>query len=169
MRIKINVPDGQVGKWEVQSFQLSKEDAAFHNLQESRGLKRYIKAGVPYKRLLRHGDQCYLNGYTVMSNTPAEIADLSPFLDQARGSVLIFGLGLGVVVQALMNKRDITSITVIEIDPDVIKLAGTHYLSVSRKLKIIEGDAFKYYDETKYDAIWFDIWDEISEENLKYG
>lgn len=168
MNIPINIPDGMKGKWEIKTFTLTDHQADMHNLSESRGLERYIVAGVPYKSLLRYDiPEPGYAGTIVMTNTPAEVIDILPFVEKASGDILIFGLGMGMVVQALLEKEDIKTITIVEIDHELIELVGFHYSSQSSKIKVIQGDAFEYYDKNRYNAIWFDIWDTIDEENLQ--
>lgn len=101
-----------------------------------------------------------------MSNTPAEIKDHLPFINLATGRVLVFGLGLGMVVGALLQKEGINHITVVELEQDVIDLVGSYYQSISNKVTIKRADAFAYDDEQFYDYVWFDIWDNITSDNL---
>lgn len=165
MKIEIYVPDGRKGSWEIETFKLTKAEADAYNEAESKHLKRYIAHDVEYKQLLRYSAQKPA-GYPVMSNIPAEVADHMPFIEAAHGNVLLFGLGLGMVVQALIEKKSVNSITIVEIDPEVIELSGTYYQNVSKKIQIHQADALYYMDENRYDAIWFDIWDRIAPENL---
>ena len=165
MYINITVPDKRIGPWEIQSFILTPAEADTHNAREAAGRKRYIHCNVHYKRLLRYQESRHF-GEVIMSNTPAEVEDHWPFIDKASGDILIFGLGLGMVVQALIDKPDVETITVVEIDSNIIALSGNHYENLSKKVKILQADAFNYYTEQKYGAIWFDIWDRIDEENL---
>lgn len=117
--------------------------------------------GVPggtYKRLMR-------GGTCVMSNTPDEIRDFMHFVHKAHGSVLINGLGLGVLVKALLQKEDILKIRVIEQSEDVINLVANH-INDSR-VEIVHADAFEYKPlkgET-FDFVWHDIWDYICGDN----
>ena len=102
-----------------------------------------------------------------MSNTPDEIRDFSYFVSVAYGSVLINGLGLGVVVKALLNKPDITKVKVVEKSADVITLVADTYLKDPR-VEIVQADCFEYKPPKgeRYDAVWHDIWDEICADNL---
>lgn len=165
MRIQINVPDGRIGKWEIRTFTVSFSDAVKHNLREFGRLQRYIAHNVPYKALYRHESDGSIT--TIMSNTPAEVTDHMDFIRKAKGDVLIFGLGIGMVVQALHDKSEIQSITIVEIDHDLIEYVGAYYLSISPKVRLIQDDALTYYNNDKYDAIWFDIWDIIDDQNLE--
>ena len=158
MNIEIKVPDGISGDWEVSTFtvQASELSQRISKLQTGRG----VPEGT-YKRLTRCGE-------VIVSNTPDEIWDFSMFLRyRATGKVLINGLGLGVLVQGLLEKPDITEITIIEKSEDVIKLSGPTYLKDER-VNIIHADAFEYKPPKGklYDAVWHDIWDYITSENI---
>lgn len=168
MEIKLNVPNGRKGKWQIKTFKLTEEQSELHNLEEIiNNTNRFIPPGVEYKSLLRFEGRYLKSGYPVMSNTPAEVKDHMPFIKKATGDVLIFGLGLGMVVQALIDKKEVNSITVVELDKDVIELSGNYYCNISDKVKMIQGDAFEYQDNNTYSAIWFDIWDAIEKGNLQ--
>lgn len=154
MEIEIDVPDGVSGDWKVETFKVDKP-SLYLSLKG-----RPIVPGT-YKRLTYRGQ-------VVMSNTPAEIDDFRSFHHYARGNVLINGLGLGVVVKALLQKETIKSITVIEKSEDVIKLVAPTFSSEPR-VTIIQGDAFTWKPPRAmyYDSVWHDIWNDICAENLK--
>lgn len=98
-----------------------------------------------------------------MSNTPAEIRDHIGFIYQAKGNVLIAGLGLGMVLKALLEKGDVTHITVVEKSEDVIKLVSPFYQD--ERVTIIHEDIFNYKPEEIFDYSWFDIWTYICGDN----
>lgn len=158
MKIEINVPDGVSGDWSVETFEVKENEFS----QRISLLK--TGRGVPegkYKRLMR-------NGTCVMSNTPDEIRDFIGFVWKASGSILVNGLGIGVLLKALLNKTDVTDITVIEKSEDVIKLVAETYLS-DKRVTIINADAFDYVPPKGkvYNAVWHDIWDYICSDNLE--
>ena len=160
MNIEINVPDGISGEWKVESFSISKQDAKFANM---RALFQGGRGALPpgnYKKLTR-------NGSMVMSNTPDEIRDFSSFAYRAQGHILINGLGIGVLIKALLEKEDVLSIDIIEKSEDVIKLSGPTY-SQDKRVTIINANAFDYMPPlgVRYNYVWHDIWDEIDSENL---
>lgn len=107
-----------------------------------------------------------VNGQVMMSDTPMEIRTNIEFLYQAHGNVLIGGLGLGVILKILENKKDIKSVTIIEKNKEVIELVGKQ-LKLPKNFKIVEGDIFQYNPEagTKFDTIYFDIWVGICGDN----
>lgn len=157
--ITINVPDGVSGNWAVQSFTVSEEDAKFAGLRAMmHGGRGGIKAGT-YKKIQR--------GETlVMSNTPDEIQDFRHFVHRATGKVLVNGLGLGVLLKALLDKPEVTEIIVIEKSQDVINLVAETYKD--KRLTIINADAFEYQPPKgeRYNCVWHDIWDNITSDNL---
>lgn len=72
-------------------------------------------------------------------------------------SVLIVGLGIGVIPQWIASETNCEIIDVLDIDNELINtISSFNYLS--DKINIIEGDVYKYNTLNKYDAIVFDIW-----------
>lgn len=155
-KIEINIPDSRSGDWSIESFTVKEKEISqvFSMMKTGRG----VPVGN-YKKLMR-------NGVCVMSNTPDEIRDFSSFVYKAKGSVLVNGLGLGVLLKALLEKDEITKITVIEKSKDVINLISDSI--TDKRVSIINADAFDYKPPKgeKYDCVWHDIWDYISDENL---
>lgn len=160
MNIEINVPDGKSGEWEVSTFIVSDNDAKLFNIREVFSRRyRTIHPGT-YKKLTQ-------NNYIIMSNTPAEIRDLIHFIRLAHGSILINGLGLGVVLSAILQKEAILDVTIIEKSKDVINLVAPTYIQDER-IEIINDDAFEFKPPKGkgYDFAWHDIWSDICADNL---
>jgi spermidine synthase len=158
MSYPVNVPDGISGDWRVESFVVTDEDVR----NNVRGLFRpneYVRPGS-YKRLMR--------GRTVvMSNTPMEVRTNRPILVMANGSVLLNGLGLGMVLTAALAKPEVTSVTVVENSEDVARLVWPTF-SGDPRVKIVMADAMHYRPEkgVRFNAVWHDIWDYITAGNL---
>lgn len=164
--VEVPIPPSEKGIWKIEEMTLTEKDVSLHNIRQafkpSMG-NRCITPGT-YKRLLRQGG---IFGFTtIMSTTPAEVNDLWGVYDHAKGDVLINGLGLGVVVFLLLKKEEVTSITVIEIDQDVIDLVEP-YIKDPR-VTVIHADAFTWKPPKgkRYNAVWHDIWDYICGDNL---
>ena len=157
--IPIDVPEGKSGEWEVKEFEVSERDSKFINIRAAMKGRGYVPPGK-YKYLKRRGE-------TIMSNTPDEIMDFRHFTQIAGGTVLINGLGIGVVLKALLQKPEIKEVIVIEKSADVIKLSAPTYTTDPR-VTIINADAFEYTPPKgkKYDYVWHDIWDYICADNL---
>lgn len=105
----------------------------------------------------------------MMDSGPFELVTNKFFIDNAFGDVLIFGLGLGMIIYPLLLDETVTSITVVEIDPNVIALIKPYILAndIYRKVIINEGDVYTYESfmdprVNVYDFIYFDYWDRIS-------
>jgi hypothetical protein len=157
---KVNVPEGTSGAWSVRRITVTEEQSSFDRLRAViNGGARYVPAG-DYTQLLR-------GGTIVMSDTPDEIRDHMGFIHRASGRVLIGGLGLGVVLQALLRKPDITHVTVIEKSPDVIKLVAPSYKDP--RVEVIQADILEWKPPPSaiWDCSWFDIWDFICSDNLE--
>jgi hypothetical protein len=102
-----------------------------------------------------------------MSDTPAEMRDHREAARRAHGSCLINGLGLGMILAAVLRKPDVTDVTVVEFDADVIALVGPTY-DADPRLTIVNADAFTYQPPPgrRYAMAWHDIWSGIAATNL---
>lgn len=157
---KVTVPEGKSGSWAVERFIVPEND--YNTIS-------YALDGRPvlpgrYTRLTR-------NGNVIMSDTPAEIIDhfaiiFNEYNEYEKSRVLINGLGLGVVVQALLNDESIIHIDVVENSEDVIKLIAPHYQD--SRIHIHHADAFdvQWPSNTRWSTAWHDIWDNITSTNL---
>jgi spermidine synthase len=76
----------------------------------------------------------------------------------AKGKVLLTGLGIGMCARALMNKPDVDEITIIEKEADIISLVKPIFKE-SKKIKIINDDAYIWLPPkgTMYDFAWHDM------------
>lgn len=97
---------------------------------------------------------------TWMSDCPQEIWSQKDIVERAFGDVLVGGLGLGYIATAIAEKEDVTSVTVVERNKDVIKLVWK-YLD-NPKLRLVEADLFKYLKKVNgkrtFDWAFYDIW-----------
>jgi hypothetical protein len=109
----------------------------------------------------------HINGQLMMSDTRMEKESNRDFINNAHGKVLIAGLGIGLILKNILQKEDITEITVIELYQDVIDLVGPKFNDP--RIKYICADIYKWKPkkEDKYNVIYFDIWSEVSQDNLK--
>jgi hypothetical protein len=158
----LSVPDGRVGPWAIETFDLSEAEASLHNLRCMMNRRRLeVTEPGTYRRLIhdRRG--------VVMSNTPMEVRTNRAAYRAATGRVLINGLGLGMLLEGVLSKPDVTAVRVIEIDPQVIALTGAHYRKDPR-VEIVQADAHTYRPARgeRFDYVWHDIWDDIQADNL---
>lgn len=161
---KVWIPEGKEDGWEVVRFTVTEEEEKRASLRavisfSSRG--RYVPAGY-YTALKHHGE-------IIMSDTPDEMRDFMGAIYKARGNCLINGLGLGVLLQAILEKDEVKHVTVIEKEKAVINLVGNFFQEkYGERVEIVEADAFDYKPPkgVHYDMVWHDIWDNICVTNL---
>jgi Spermidine synthase len=98
----------------------------------------------------------------LMSDHPAEMKAMLDMADQARGRVLIGGLGLGIVANLAARKRSVSSVDVVEISPDVVDLVGA---TLDPKVKVHTADLYAFMDTAiwRWDVALFDTWYPTSE------
>lgn len=116
----------------------------------------------------------YDNNRLWMSITPNEINTMKGPIENAKGNVLTFGLGLGYFAYMCSLKEEVKSITIIEKDSSVIKLFKEHILNqfeYKYKINIIQEDAYtflKTLDESLYDYAFVDIYHDASDGKQTY-
>jgi spermidine synthase len=122
--------------------------------------KNEVHLGKEYLFLSHKGLQ-----KTMMSNHESETITNQKFIDSAKGDVLIFGLGLGLIIFPLLKEIGINKITIIELDEGLIDMVSPiiRFQDSSRKVKIINADSFSWETQEKFDTIYFDIWETIDE------
>ena len=95
------------------------------------------------------------------------LAHIPLSLTSYRESVLILGGGDGLLARQLLKYSDIQSITIVDMDEEVTKIAKEHPLLLTinqnslddQKVQVINNDAFKYLENTsqQYDIILADL------------
>ena len=109
-----------------------------------------------------------VHGRTFMSDTYHERRSNNQFAWRAKGDVLVAGLGLGMILHPVLDKPEVTSVTVIEKYPEVVELI-TPTLPHREKLVLITADIFNWQAPKgmKWDTIYFDIWADMCGDNLE--
>ena len=99
-----------------------------------------------------------------MCITPNEINTMKHSINKAHDNVITFGLGLGYYAYMVSLKKEVTTITIVERDEEIINLFNECILphfEFKNKIRIIKEDAIEYIKETKlanYDYAFFDLW-----------
>lgn len=99
-----------------------------------------------------------------MSVTPLEVESAEIGIRLARGHVLVMGLGMGWAAAATALRDEVTAVTIVECDRQVIDLHAELDLSAQlpaaarAKLRIVEGDACTYVPDAPVDLLMPDIW-----------
>jgi hypothetical protein len=191
-RVSTFMEAAQQGRWKLEPFTIDKARVQRDKAQAILTSDTQAEIDMKLQRLVPEGDYiCLLRRMTdeeraeheehahwenvpIMSDTPSEISEHAWVIDNAHGRVLVVGLGLGVVVSALLAKPDVEHITVVEIDRDVIALTGPYYEDEPR-VTIVNDDALRFAAELDrvnasvhlpFDFAWHDIWSHISDRNL---
>jgi len=140
----------QIGEYRLENFEITPENQSFRN-------------PIPYGKYVRLLKGSGLFTEVIMSNTPMEMRTNAEFVRKAHGNILIAGLGIGMVLLAIQDKPMVKSITVVEYSPEVMQMVLPQ-LPLNNKVKVVQGDIFEWSPPrgTKYDVIYFDIWNYIN-------
>jgi len=160
------IPPGKKNNWRVEHFGLSEEEAHMLAVRDIANPERLTKEWTPpgmYARLM-----C---DHTVwMTDTNTERTTHQYWMGQAHGHVMVGGLGLGMCVCGLLEKPEVTEVTVVELHQEVIDLVKPHLNKVAQRYKkplyILYGDVNIYQPNAVFDCIWLDIWPTICADNL---
>jgi hypothetical protein len=157
----IELPEIDADGVRVSRFEIGPPDVRSLLDMMSQGGRGRTKPGT-YTRL-------DVDGRLWMSDTDDEKRDhAEPFWEAQRrgGRVLIHGLGLGMVVKAVLALPQVEHVDVVEIDPRVVKHVGPHY--AGERCTIHLGDALTHQwpAGARWDVVWHDIWPTITGDNL---
>lgn len=129
---------------------------------KKRELDDYIILGCFKKSLnipmLREGSDIW------MSPTLAEQNTINPCVEKAYGNVLTFGLGLGYFPYMCSLKDNVKSITIVELNKNVIDMFNEYILpqfNTDIEINIIHGNMFDYWNEeflNQFDYTFVDVW-----------
>ncbi len=101
---------------------------------------------------------------TWMSVSPNEVYTMADAISNARGKVLTLGCGMGYFAYMASLKNEVESVTIVEIEQDIIDLFEKHILPQFQhkdKITIIKADAVEYMQtlpDGKFDYCFADIW-----------
>ena len=100
-----------------------------------------------------------------MSPAISEIDSMNDGYEAGHGNCLTLGLGIGVLPYLWLLKDEVKSVTIVEVNKDVIELFDKYIrpqFPTDKRLKIIHGDAFEYYNEeflNQFDYVYIDFWE----------
>lgn len=148
------VPEGSSGNVKVEHFEVPQV-----SLRMLFRPSEYVTPGK-YARLV-------INGQIMMTDTDMERTSNRTVLLCAHGHVLVAGLGLGMILHPILAKSSVETVTVLEKNPDVIKLIEPTVRHP--KLTVVQADVFDWTPPPapKFNTVYFDIWAEICGNNLK--
>ncbi len=110
-----------------------------------------------------------------MSITPNEIITMQKSVEEARGKVLTFGLGLGYYAYMTSIKPNVDKVVIVESDLKIIEIFKKYILPFfpyPQKIEIVKDDAFNYLNHvdinSEFDYAFFDIWHSPEDGLLAY-
>jgi hypothetical protein len=104
-------------------------------------------------------------GKVWMSPAISEMESMKDGIAKGHGRCMTMGLGIGFLPYLWLLKDEVESVTVVEFNRDVIDLFDKYIrpqFRTDKKLKIIHGDAFDYYNEeflNQFDYVYVDFWE----------
>lgn len=148
----------------IKTFKVSEERAREANM-------RLLFGGGGWRDRVHSGEyvKLYVDGQLMMSDTHMERITNTEFVENAKGKVMIAGLGIGLILNALKEKVDkgeVTSIVVYEKYQDVIDLVGNRFKDLPLEIRCEDILAYKPEKGEMYDTIYFDIWPDVCTDNL---
>lgn len=159
------LPEGERGEAKVKHYTISPQEASFSRVRMA------VTGGREQPADEGTYAQLFVNGSLVMSDTQMERDSNRIFVYEARGDVLVAGLGVGLILLPILASKRVESVTVIEKCQDVIDLVEPHIRKKAggNKLTVVCADIFDWKPPrgSHYDVIYFDIWGDICTDNLK--
>ena len=160
----IKIPNAALGKWELRLDELTAGEAFvcrdFVVTDDGRLIPQlgFFPEAFEYPAVLEGGREW-------MTLMPNETVTTAPACARARGNVLTYGLGLGYFAYMASEKKEVSSVTVVEKSSDVIELFRKFILPQfprKDKIHIVCSDAFEYAEKSssreKYDFVFADFW-----------
>jgi len=156
-RIEVDIPEGTSGEYSIE-----------------------IGIDVPYERVkpddydsytLLYQDRVYPEGerrLLLMLNSEAEYEEHQWLWDRMKGDILIAGLGIGMVNEMLVESDDVTSVTIIEKEQDVVDLVWEHCAKDDRfTLIVADIETWDMPEGSHWDVGWLDTWIDTNTLNKK--
>jgi len=151
-RIEVDIPEGTSGDYEIAIYtdETTEKDWQLYLSMP----KCANESSDSWTVLLK--ENCLM---PIMQNSDAEYVEHQWLWDNATGDVLIGGLGVGMVNQALIDNPNVTSVTIVELEQDVVDLVWSH-CSKDATFTLVVAD-FETWDPptgSSFDTVWGDSW-----------
>ena len=148
-RIKVNIPTGISGNYLVAQYTRETQSRMWQNYLAMKN-EPYDNHTVLIK------DSCPM---PIMQDSQAEYNEHQWLWDNATGHVLIGGLGLGMIHQALIDNPNVTAVTIIEKEQDVVDLVWDHCPKDDTfTLVLADFETWNPPADSSFDTVWGDTW-----------
>ena len=148
-RIEVSIPAATSGDYAIAHYNHETTD---NNWQVYRSMKN-----EPYEtHTVLIKNSCPM---PIMQDSQAEYNEHQWLWDNATGDVLIGGLGIGMVHQPLIDNPDVTSVTIVELEQDVVDMVWSHCAKDDSFTLIV--DNFETWEPpagSSFDTVWGDTW-----------
>lgn len=159
LRSDVILPCGKAGKCEI-CYKDHPPGSKFPIVSMRNSLFTGFNASTACVEQFTRFTQLHEDGLLWMQDSPIEIFLHHFAVDAAKGDVLIGGLGIGYSAKAIARKPQVKTVTVVEINPDVVKLVAPYTVKAQPKIKVVTADLWKFLKTTKlkFDFVFLDIW-----------
>ena len=165
----IRFPEAALGRWQMTQMRYAPYELFVRDdllcLPDGREIPQlgYFAQEVDYPAVLQDGREW-------MTVTPNEIATMEEPIRRASGHVCAMGLGLGYFAFMAGEKDEVSRVTIVERDAEVIRLFETYILpqfACREKIRIVQADAFDYVKtrmaKENVDFAFVDLWHDVAD------
>jgi hypothetical protein len=149
-RVVVDIPEGVSNNFTVAHYTMETTDnnwGMYLNMKSE-------SSDTPYTVLLKDG--CPM---PIMQDSHAEYKEHQWLWDNATGDVLVGGLGIGMLHQKLIDNPNVTSVTIIELEQDVVDLVWEHCIKDdSFTLVVADFETWNPPEGSSFDTVWGDTW-----------
>lgn len=165
----IRIPEAKFGNWELKLEEYAPFEAFLcKDLVNGEDHREFPLIGF-FHDAFRF--PCVMeNRHEWMAVKPSEVETIRPALEEIQGDVVTFGLGLGYFAYMASRKENVSRITVVERDRDVISLFEHHILPQFErpdKVEIIHAEALEFtrreMPSRRFDYAFADLWHDVSD------
>lgn len=151
-RVQVNIPEGSINDWSIKVV-TGDSSTIFTDALGTPATSMWEEPYGKYTFLLHNPSGI------VMLDTSLEYLQHEPLWQGATGNVLIGGLGIGFVNQKLMDNPNVTSVTIVEKNQEVIDLVWQHCPKDSR-FTLVHADMETWIPPqgSYWDYAWLDSW-----------
>lgn len=158
---KSEVPEGQAGEWRIERFTVRAPQVADRR-------PPWFRARPGRYTRLKRGPTVFMTDLYDEWWTQRRAVEAAC---RRGGSVLITGLGLGLIIESMLRPDDIgvERVTVIERSAEVIALVAPHLLGrYGERLRVVQADAFEWRPAAgqRFTVGWHDIWPNPLDESV---
>jgi hypothetical protein len=179
----VMVPDTDAASWKVTVPEYDHDGVLIERFEVTAEYAQMdkLKAAFNPQRSDRSVDPGWYTRLTVdevlwMTDTPAEVRDVElvddVMSDHPGGTMLIVGLGIGLVLHRAIVRRGMSAIDVVEREERVLRAVAPHYLELAHAhgcelhFHCADIHQWKVPRGSTWDIGFFDIWPTIDQEDM---